>query len=431
MGMSAIGEDRPAADRGGMAGRVPAVLLSHPTGNQNVRNALLGLVEEGMLGEFWTAIAWDAGSRWNRWLPAGLRMQLARRAFEEAPREHIRCVPLREMARLAVRFTPLERMLSARERPFSVIGMYRHFDARVARGVAEAGVDAVYAYEGGALKTFREAQRRGVRRIYDLTSGYWYWERERMREEGERHPEWASVLPKVADSERHLQEKDEELALADVVHVASRHVERTLRGVVAAEKIRVIPYGAPEPRRRPPAARRNKGPLRVLFVGMLHQRKGIGYLLEAMEMLGGDAELTLIGKRFAANAFVDEGCRRHRWLETMPHQEVLEAMQQADVLALPSLSEAFGLVVTEALACGLPVIVTPNVGASDLVSDGREGFVVPAGSAEAIAERLKELAADRERLAEMSRHAQARAAARSWESYRRELAESVKAETWQ
>jgi glycosyltransferase involved in cell wall biosynthesis len=85
------------------------------------------------------------------------------------------------------------------------------------------------------------------------------------------------------------------------------------------------------------------------------------------------------------------------------------------------------MVVTEALACGLPVIVTPNVGASDLVQDGREGFVVPVCSADAIAERLQTLSRDRELLAAMSRNAQATAAENSWKSYRAHFAETLEA----
>jgi len=97
---------------------------------------------------------------------------------------------------------------------------------------------------------------------------------------------------------------------------------------------------------------------------------------------------------------------------------VLDVMMESDVLVLPSLGEGFGLVVAEALACGLPVIVTPNVGSSDLIHDGQEGFVVPVCSADAIAERLETLHRDRELLAAMSRQAQATAAKNSWASYR-------------
>lgn len=408
-------------------GSNPSVLMSHPTGNQYVRNALRSMVEQEMLAEFWTTLAWNPESRWNTLMPASIRRQMARRSFPEVPRKLVKRVPWVEMVRLAVRSSLLEDPLCSSERLFSVIGMFRHFDARVAQRLRELQVDAVYAHEGGALQTFREARKRGFATFYELPSGHWYWERDLMRQEAERNPRLASVIPKLSDSETHLTEKDEELELADLIIVDSEHVRRSLAGVVLDEKIKVIPYGAPPVRVRQRRPGTSDAPLQVLFAGMLHQRKGIGYLLEAMEMLGKDAELTLVGRRVAANEIVDEACHRWRWLESLPHERMLEVMLEADVLVLPSLSEGFGLVVTEALSCGLPVIVTPNVGASDLVRDGREGFVVSICSAEAIADRLAILNHDRELLAEMSRRAQHTAAQYSWEAYRQSIAYTVKA----
>ena len=82
---------------------------------------------------------------------------------------------------------------------------------------------------------------------------------------------------------------------------------------------------------------------------------------------------------------------------------------------------------TEALACGLPVIITPNVGASDLICDGRDGFIVPVQSSESIAARLDTLYRDRDLLAQMSQNAQNTAAENTWKSYRDAIAENVKA----
>jgi glycosyltransferase involved in cell wall biosynthesis len=137
-------------------------------------------------------------------------------------------------------------------------------------------------------------------------------------------------------------------------------------------------------------------------------------------------ELTLIGTRFAPNARVDAACGRWRWYETLSHAEVLKVMMRADVLVLPSLSEAFGLVVTEALACGLPVIITPNVGAGDLIADSREGFIVPICSSEAIADRLSTLHRDRDLLAAMSQNARATAEEKSWTAYRENWANALR-----
>ncbi|MGO8759785.1 MAG: glycosyltransferase family 4 protein [Terracidiphilus sp.] len=405
----------------------PRVLLSHPTGNQNVRNALQSFHEHGMLAEFWTTIAWNQESKWKRILPAGLRAQLARRAFPEAPRESIRYVPSREIVRLGLRDSFLSGILGSGERPFSINGVYRHFDAQVARRVRTAELDAVYAYEGGALKTFREARRRGIPALYEQPSSYWYWVRRLLSEEAERNPEYAGVLPNLSDSAGHLQWKDEELALADYVFVPSEHVRRTLAGAVPEEKIRVIQYGAPAVRPRRKVSPDPARPLRVLFVGLLAQHKGIGYLLEAVGTLGSEVELTLVGRRLRPHPRVDAACNRWRWFESLPNSEVLGLMQEADVLVLPSLTEGCALVVLEALACGLPVIVTPNTGSLEFVRDGREGFVVPICRSDAIADRLHALHSDRELLAAMSRRAQAAAAEKSWGRYRQDLADAVRA----
>ena len=407
------------------AGR-PSVLMGHPTGSQFSRNALRSLVEHEMLAEFWTTLAWNPERPWTRLLPAGMRAQLARRTFSEAPEHQIKTVPWREMVRLGIRSTPMAEILSSGERPFSIIGMYRHFDRQMAHRVAELRPNIVYAYEGGGLHTFREAKKRGITTIYELPSSHWHWIRNLFAEEAERNPEFAGLLPTLKHPVSHDEWKEEELRLADYVFVPSQHVVQTLAGVVPEEKIRVISYGAPQVRPRRQWNQDANVPLKVLFAGSLSQRKGIGYLLQAIDMLGSQVELTMIGERIGPNARVDEACRRWHWHETMPHAEVLRVMQESDVLVLPSLSDAFGLVVTEALATGLPVIVTPNTGASEVIHDGQDGFMVPACSAAAIAEKLEVLNRDRQMLEEMSRQAQVTAGANGWENYRANWVHAVR-----
>jgi alpha-maltose-1-phosphate synthase len=404
----------------------PSVLLSRTTANQNTRNALRSLVEHEMLAEFWTTFAWDPQSFWNSPLPRRVRTQLARRSIDEAPAYQVRTVPWREAVRLALHGTPLESFLCSGERPFSVIAMSQNFDARVARRFREIRPDIVYAYDGAALETFRESRKHGITTIEEQCSSYWRWARDFFAEEAERTPEFASLLPTLTDPPGHLERKDEELQLADYVFVASKHVQRTLAGVVPDAKVRMIPYAAPAVKPRQHFNRESGAPLKVLFVGNLGQHKGIGYLLAAMDLLGGKAELTMVGRRLRANARVDAACRRWRWFETLPQARVLDLMQESDVLVLPSLSDAFGLVVTEGLACGLPVIVTPNTGASEIIRDGREGYVVPICRADIIACRLEALYSDREMLAEMSRQAQDTAAKNSWERYRANWARMIR-----
>jgi len=63
--------------------------------------------------------------------------------------------------------------------------------------------------------------------------------------------------------------------------------------------------------------------------------------------------------------------------------------QEADIFVLPSVDDGFGMVVAEAMAAGLPVIVTENVGPADHIEDGVEGFVGPIRNPQALAAKIK------------------------------------------
>jgi glycosyltransferase involved in cell wall biosynthesis len=147
---------------------------------------------------------------------------------------------------------------------------------------------------------------------------------------------------------------------------------------------------APEPPTspHPPAAGEQ---LRFLFVGRFIERKGIDVLLEAFRHVDG-GELWIVGDgplRTSVEAAATND-RRIRILGHRDGRELADAYRHANFLIVPSLYEAWGLVVHEGLAHGLPVIVTDQVGAGDdLIESGTNGYVVPAGSAHALAEAMR------------------------------------------
>jgi starch synthase len=413
------------------------ILFSHPTGNANVREAARALNDAGLLSEFWTSVRWDRERLLNRFLPRSLTRELERRSFSHIGRAQIHCHPWIELGRLAARQFDLSSLVRHEAGMLSVDAVYRSLDKRVARRLCEApDIRGVYAYEDGALASFRAAQELRIRTIYELPIGYWKCYRELMREEAYLQPEWAPTLQGSADSENKLERKDEELALATDVVVASEFVRETLRKVRRLQaRVRVIPYGAPG---RPaltlergitPAVKTGKtsgGKLRVLFVGALTQRKGLSYLLEAVRKLGSKIELTLIGRRASECSALDAALRVHRWIPSISHCALLEEMSRHDVMVFPSLFEGFGLVILEAMSCGVPVIATPNTAAPDFFSDGQDGFIVPIRNSDAIAEKLEILMLDRDRLSEMSQAAARKAEQHSWEQYRYRLATTVR-----
>lgn len=407
------------------------ILVSHPTGNENIRNAAVGMLEAGLFGEFWTSVHWRPDGLLGRVMPSAFRTQMARRAFPGLPVERIHTRPFRELGRFAAPRLGLECLTRHEQGFFSVDSVYRSFDRAVARRIRHArNLRAVYTVEDCALDTFRMARGRGWRCVYDLPIGYWRAGQSIYREEAEREPAWASTLGGMQDSEAKLARKDAELELADTVVVASTFTRRTLAlAPRPVGNIHVIPYGAP------PAIPENAlvphgGKLRVLFVGALGQRKGLSYLLAAMASIPGLAELTLLGRKTSESCDpLNAAVRNHRWIPSLPHHEVLQEMARHDVLVFPSLFEGFGLVLLEAMSRGLPVITTEHTAGPDLVREGENGFIVPLRSATALAEKLSLLARTPDLLAGMKRAALATAGRSRWEAYRRGLGELLQRET--
>jgi glycosyltransferase involved in cell wall biosynthesis len=110
---------------------------------------------------------------------------------------------------------------------------------------------------------------------------------------------------------------------------------------------------------------------------------------------------------------------------SVPRHELFRIYQQASVLMLPSLCEGFALVITEAMANGLPVITTPNSGALGFITPGRDGFIVPVRDSRQLAETMQWTMDHPEDLAEISANAMARAANWQWADYRAKLASEV------
>jgi starch synthase len=406
------------------------ILFSHPTGNANVRYAALGLHRAGLLGEFWTCVHYQETPILRRVLPGSIMRQLRRRVFPAELAGVIRTFPLREIGRLLAPRAGLRSLVRHEKGLLSVDSVYRSLDRKVSRRLADPRFKAVYAYEDGAQESFNVAKKLGRLRLYDLPIGYWRAARAILQEESEREPDWSMTLTGNLDSPEKTARKDDELAQADLVVVASTFTLSTLRYAPAFRgSVVMLPYGAPRldatitRAETPPPTR---GKLRVLFVGSLGQRKGLSYLFAAVRSLRGAVELTVIGTRpHIACPALERELGAVRWIPSCSHREVLQEMATHDVFVFPSLFEGFGLVLLEAMAMGLPIITTPNTAGPDLITDGVEGFIVPIRSAEAIAVKLDLLRREPERCLEMSLRAQLRARDFTWENYGQSLAACV------
>jgi glycosyltransferase involved in cell wall biosynthesis len=225
------------------------------------------------------------------------------------------------------------------------------------------------------------------------------------------------------------------LRQADVIAVASRdYAEHSLLAKYPElmAKVVEIPFGVDTDRFSPSSlspraaeAKRGEGRVRgsVLFVAALdeqHYFKGLHVLLEAMAKVP-DAKLTVVGDGNLKNKYLKKAKElaisdRVVFAGRVSDEELPKYYQDADLFCSASLdrSEAYGIVLMEAAASGLPAVATNIPGVRTVVEDGETGFLVPPDDAGALAEALRDLLNDPELLAKMGAAARAFALTRTW-----------------
>lgn len=236
--------------------------------------------------------------------------------------------------------------------------------------------------------------------------------------------EWELSLP-ASD----LARLNAETHMAAGFIAASSFTKRTLVENGADPKlIEVVPYGVNLERFRPSARalRHINDPLRLLFVGTINQRKGIKYLVEALQLLRTRrVELTVCGRVVDDLAVFKPLGAQVNVRPSVSLPELIAAYQAADLFVLPSVAEGFGQVLLEALASGLPILSTTATAAPDLIQDRVHGFVVPPCRPDLLAERFDWALDNRMDLADMGQSALKRAQHFTWERFRKGIIQSV------
>ena len=406
------------------------LLASHLAGNANVKAAVNGFIEAGLLGEFHVTIASIPGTLLDSLGGLSPFSEIRRRRFDPMVKPFLHSWPWLEIGRVLSK-GKLRFLAKNDTSPFFVDRVIQNLDKHVASSLEAAqkkGVNAVYAYEDIALHTFQGAKNLGLKCIYDLPIGYWRAGHRLLELERQRWPEWAVTMHGLRDSEEKLLNKDEELRLADLVFVASTFTADSLKDYPGKlPPVEVIPYGFPPVHERKSyTGLRNSGPLKLLFVGSLSQRKGVADLLEAVDGFGSKVELTLVGKKTTEEcAPLNKALTRHRWIPSLSHSEILKLMRESDVFVFPSLFEGFGLVITEAMSQGTPVITTDRTAGPDIIDHGSTGWLIKAGTTNALKESIEALLLKPEMIKEVGLAAREKARQRPWEMYGRELARSL------
>lgn len=226
-----------------------------------------------------------------------------------------------------------------------------------------------------------------------------------------------------------LDKSVEEIQAADYVLVPSDFVRKTmLENGVSDNKILQIPLGFHSSRFVEGLKRDTT--FRVVYAGALSLQKGIPYLLDAFNRINiPDSELVLVGKPAPEIfPFLRRYENKFQHIRFVRQEKLATVFQQASVFVIASIQDGCPAVVHEAAACGLPVIVSENVGTT--IRDGVDGFVVPARSSEAIAEKIIYLYNHPGDCRSMGQSARRHVQQFTWDKYHDELS-SHYASIWQ
>lgn len=387
------------------------------------------LAQAGLLERLVTDLYWPDDQPWaanlTSALPNAVTRMLRKRNHPLIPGSLVRSSPLSGLGSFLleqVRTVPFAWRRSAVRATDATLG-------RTAGELARRTDSLLLSYSYYAFDAFHSYGRPGT--LFQLHP-HPLSVRRILERELAQHPECAPSLQKEWELSLPQEDFDHLVAeprMANRFLVASSFTRSTLiEHGAAPEAIRVIPYGVDLDRFQPgerPA--RVSGPLRLLFVGVINQRKGIKYLLEALRLIGSaQVEVTVCGRVVDDLAIFSPFASQVRIRPYVSLAELLEAYRQADLFVLPSIAEGFGHVLLEALASGLPILSTTHTAAPDLIEQGREGFIVEPRRPDILASHIEWAINHRAQLAEMRIAARCRAELFTWERFRQGVVEAAR-----
>ena len=297
------------------------------------------------------------------------------------------------------------------------VSVAKRFARAVARSLTTSDADVLVGWSSATLEAIDVAHDMGMRVVIERGSTHIQHQTEVLskvyRDLGLR----GEITPPVI-----IEREIAEYEAADAIVVPSEISRETfLERNVAADKVFVNHLGVDTSQFAPPPSRQreNNAPV-ILFVGALSARKGTATLFEAFSKLSGRAELVCVGPIDAEfqKVLTKLPPGNVTLMGRVSRNDIHDAYKNADIFCLPSHEEGFGMVALEAMASGLPVILSDQVGAADLIEPNVDGLIFEAGDVEALSTAMASLMDDRDRRLEMGDAAAKKArTSQTWGGY--------------
>ncbi|MGI4751812.1 MAG: glycosyltransferase family 4 protein [Janthinobacterium lividum] len=399
-------------------------IIANPGVGPHVQQTLKAYQDHQLLNTFYTTFYYPTGTFFDRFLNKYLpyfRNQLQRRQLESIDPTRIKSINRYELLRIAS-----DKLCSPNITDLVWEWGELAFDRWVATQINSKS-QWVHGYEHCSLATLLQAKKSGVKSFYEQPSQHFSFFENIARDQLHIYPELRSLETQLLinqKSERRNQRRAQELNICDYIICNSTFTKKTLTTAqVSAEKIITIPLGFPAPVKS--IAKRSIATKTIFMcAGNQSLRKGTHLLYQAWKNCNfsfDDAELWIIGSNQLPLQIRNGLGNNVKFIPNLPHAELIKLMAEADLLVLPTLCDGFGMVITEAMAQGLPVITTSNSGGPDIITAEKDGFLLDAGNVEQLSYKLKWCVIHKNQLKNMGINALEKAKSYPWASFRKQL----------
>ena len=282
---------------------------------------------------------------------------------------------------------------------------------------------AVYTYEGIAFDVLKQAKMKNRFSWYEMVSQHELFFHDLLAEQIRKYPQlkspyYSNLLENVNSD--YVKKKNSELELADRIICNSSFTKETIRYAgLQTVKVKIIPLGSPAPSTQ---IKNRPGKMKFVYAGNQSVRKGIHILIEAWKKSGigqTEADLFLVGSRDLPDDFYMNLPENIKIMANIPHHELIDLFNETSMFVLPTLADGFGMVITEAMSQGVPVLATFNCAGPDLITHGFNGLLVEAGNLDALVEQLKWAVYHPSEVGQMGIKALEKASQWQWSDYRK------------
>lgn len=309
-----------------------------------------------------------------------------------------------------------------------------NFGLKVAKIAIKMNVDAVIMYDTTCNECFKYLKNKAphIKRIQDVSIANRLFMKDNYIKDIVKTKTNGLKKEQIhLWDEKNIFRYKEEIELSQYFIVASEMSKRSIIYTTKQNKnIYVIPYGVTNKFFKSSVSTKiHTSPLKLIYVGLICYRKGLHHLLPLVSHFFKDTvELTLVGYYHPNNSLYKtyKDYPNIKFTGQINHKELYKYYQEADVFVFPTLGEGYGLVILEALSCGIPCIVSNLAGGDDAIENGKNGFVFEGGNDSDLIDKIQWFIDHPNQLKEMSNYCKNVAKQYTWERYGQKLCDTVK-----